>query len=187
MAHYIPKLGRYDSGHLLTIANHVQQLDYANIRLGISSWWGPDQKSDRARLLLMMDISLRITEGRLKWCVYFEPQKGDDSVEGIRKKLQYLKHWFVDHPSYARISSADGNNINNNNNKPVIFVYNLKSNCETSKRWMIAANNEWHVVLKLFSGWKDCQYQPSSWHQYGPSTPFQYQKEQFQVLYFQFS
>jgi len=37
LAHYIPKLGQYDSSHYHTIKNHAEQLDYGNIRLGISS------------------------------------------------------------------------------------------------------------------------------------------------------
>ena len=173
LAHYIPKLGQYDSGHYHTIINHVQQLDYGNIKLGISSWWGPDTKSDKARFLLMLDASYQFTDGRLKWCIYFEPQDGDDTVEGIRSKLNYLKEWFVDHPSYARTSD---------DNKPVIFVYNRNKkdfdhDCHTIAKFWNKANleKEWHIVLKLFSGWRDCDYQPDSWHQYGPSTQFHYQ------------
>lgn len=169
VAHWIPKLGKYDSGHLSTIENHVQQLQYANVQLAISSWWGPDHKSDRARLLTSMDVSWNLTRGQLKWCVYFEPQHDDDTVAGLCEKLQYLKQWFTNHPSWLH---SDG--------KPVIFVYNLKSDCTTSQRWMTAANGEWHVVLKWFSGWKECQYQPSGgWHQYGPSTQWHHGKNMF--------
>jgi len=170
LAHYIPKLGQYDSSHYPTIVNHAQQLDYGNIQLGISSWWGPDTKSDKARFLLMLDASYHVTDGRLKWCIYFEPQDGDDTVGGIRAKLRYLQDWFVDHPSYARTVE---------DNKPVIFVYNRNNkdfdyDCHTIAKCWHEANSkkEWHIVLKLFSGWRDCDYQPDSWHQYGPSTQF---------------
>mmetsp|Transcript_13622 Transcript_13622/g.15571 ORF Transcript_13622/g.15571 Transcript_13622/m.15571 type:complete len:132 (-) Transcript_13622:829-1224(-) len=96
-----------------------------------------------------MDTSYQVTEGRLKWCVYFEPQEGDDTVEGIRKHLKYLKEWFAEHPSYAR-TPVD--------NKPVIFVYNrnkkeVEYDCHTiAKSWSEAnakLNQEWHIVLKL--------------------------------------
>jgi hypothetical protein len=31
-------------------------------------------------------------------------------------------------------------------------------------------DGKWYYVLKVFGGYKDMNYQPSSWHQYGPST-----------------
>jgi hypothetical protein len=31
-------------------------------------------------------------------------------------------------------------------------------------------DGKWYYVLKVFGGYKDMKYQPSSWHQYGPST-----------------
>ncbi|OEU08315.1 hypothetical protein FRACYDRAFT_250104 [Fragilariopsis cylindrus CCMP1102] len=162
LAHYIPKLGQYDSSHYDTIVNHVEQLDYGKIQLGISSWWGPDTKSDKARLLLMMDASWQKTEGRLKWCIYFEPQQGDDTVEGIRSKLKYLQEWFVDHPSYGRTIE---------DNKPVVFVYNKNSkdgtDCQkTSKLWSEAnaPNNEWHIVLKLFNNAGFVNISPGFFH-----------------------
>ena len=36
-----------------------------------------------------------------------------------------------------------------------------------------AADVEWYVVLKVFSGFGDCANQPDSWHQYGPGSPAQ--------------
>jgi hypothetical protein len=167
-AHFIPKLGKYDSGHLHTIETHVQQLDYAHIDLAISSWWGPDTNADRARLLTLMDVSYRLTRGRVKWCVYVEPQTGDDSVEGLIQKLDYLNLWYTSHPSWLHIDT-----------KPVVFVYNLQSDCLTSQRWVQACAGRWYLVLKWFGGWKDCQYQPQSWHQYGPSQPWHYGRNHF--------
>ena len=32
---------------------------------------------------------------------------------------------------------------------------------------MEASNGEWYVVIKLFSGYRDCPIQPDHWHQYG--------------------
>jgi Glycosyl hydrolase family 99 len=123
-AHFIPKLGKYDSGHLHTIENHVHQLEYGRINFAISSWWGPDTKADCARLLTIMDVSYRLTKGRLKWCVYFEPQYGDNTVEGLQEKLRYLQKWYTSHPSWLRMGD---------DNKPVLFVYNLQSVCGTSQ------------------------------------------------------
>ncbi|KAG7355531.1 glycosyl hydrolase family 99 protein [Nitzschia inconspicua] len=146
-AHFIPKLGMYDSGHLATIENHVQQLDYARIDVAISSWWGQDTKADRARLLTIMDVSYRLTRGRVKFCIYFEPQEDDETVEKLRRKLDYLHKWYTVHPSWLRVD----------NNKPVIFVYNLKSNCSTSQKWVQAC-----AAMALWPE-RVCQYLPGFW------------------------
>jgi len=57
--------------------------------------------------------------------------------------------------------------------KPVVFVYTRGSEDNTEefmKKWADAVDNKWYYVLKVFGGYKDIKYQPSSWHQYGPST-----------------
>ncbi len=38
------------------------------------------------------------------------------------------------------------------------------------KKWADAVDDKWYYVLKVFGGYKDVKYQPSSWHQYGPSS-----------------
>ena len=59
-------------------------------------------------------------------------------------------------------------------------MYNLKSDCSTSKKWAQACRDEnFYVVLKWFGGWKQCEYQPQSWHQYGPSNPWHHGKGEF--------
>ena len=51
----------------------------------------------------------------------------------------------------------------------MIFVYNTDdTDCKVAKRWRAAATG-WYVVLKVFSGYRSCDDQPSSWHQYGPA------------------
>jgi hypothetical protein len=57
--------------------------------------------------------------------------------------------------------------------KPVVFVYTKGSEDNTEefmKKWADAVDGKWYYVLKVFGGYKDMKYQPSSWHQYGPST-----------------
>jgi len=44
---------------------------------------------------------------------------------------------------------------------------------------MEAANGEWYVCLKWFSGWNKCPHQPQSWLQYGPAKPYHYGKDHF--------
>ena len=94
---------------------------------------------------------------QVKWSIYYENEmKNNPTVEMIKRDLDYLKKWFAWHPAFAHI---DG--------KPVIFVYN-EDDCDVAVRFMEAANGEWHVVLKLFSGDEFCPTQPSGWHQYSP-------------------
>jgi hypothetical protein len=54
--------------------------------------------------------------------------------------------------------------------RPVVFVYN-EAGCAVADRWAEASNGDWYVVLKVFKGFRECQSQPDSWHQYGPGRP----------------
>ena len=84
-------------------------------------------------------------------------------MDTIRADLNYLMERYVNkHECYAHI-----------NGKPVIFVYTKGSEDNTEefmKKWSDAVDGKWYYVLKVFGGYKDMPYQPSSWHQYGPST-----------------
>lgn len=78
----------------------------------------------------------------------------------LRADLEYLKKWFVWHPTWAIV-----------NGKPLIYIWN-ESDCEVVQRWMEASNGEWYVIPKLFSNYEDCAVQPDSWHQYGPASAY---------------
>ena len=75
----------------------------------------------------------------------------------IRDDLNYLKRWYAWHESWAHIEG-----------RPIIFVYN-EGGCEVADRWMGANNGEWFIVLKLFEGHQNCQFQPDQWHEYAPA------------------
>jgi hypothetical protein len=92
----------------------------------------------------------------MKWTVYYENEMEKNSpVADIVRDLTYLKQWFAWHPTWAH-----------KNGKPVIFVWN-EGNCDVADRWKEAGRKaNWYVVLKLFVGYKDCDSQPDSWHQY---------------------
>lgn len=151
-----PTLGNdYSNNDPVVQQAHVDALDYIHVDVAIASWWGIDQKLDRARITNLLDKSVGTN---VKWSVYHEMERHENnSPEIIREDLSYLKKWFAWHPSWAHI---DG--------RPVIFVYN-EGSCGVPKRWNEASNSEWYVVLKTFPGYKHCEFQPDHWHEYGPA------------------
>ena len=158
LAHFEPILGHYSSGDARVAKAHVDSLDYANVELSIASWWGQGARLDRARISLLLDETLEL-DSNLKWAVYHEDEREENaSPKQIRDDLDYLKKWFAWHPAYGHMGG-----------RPIIFVYN-EGDCGVSKRWMEASNDEWYVVLKVFKGYKNCDVQPDSWHQYGVGT-----------------
>jgi hypothetical protein len=148
LAKFEPELGFYSSGDPTVAEAHIDALEYAYVDLSIASWWGPNTNLDRARITLLMDETIAM-ESSLKWTVYHEDERRDDSPPHlIKEDLDYLKKWFAWHPAWAHIDQ-----------RPVIFVYN-EAGCEVADRWMEASGGEWYVVLKLFKGFRDCKPQP---------------------------
>mmetsp|Transcript_7367 Transcript_7367/g.10749 ORF Transcript_7367/g.10749 Transcript_7367/m.10749 type:complete len:290 (-) Transcript_7367:3-872(-) len=163
---YRPTLGNeYSNNDPVVQKAHVDALDYIHVDVAIVSWWGMDQKLDRARITNLLDKSVATN---VKWSVYHEMERHENqSPQGIRGDLDYLRKWFAWHPSWAHI---DG--------RAVIFVYN-EGSCDVSKRWSQAnSNQEWYVVLKTFPGYKDCDVQPDHWHEYGPAFDVVHVKQQ---------
>ena len=154
---YHPALGYYDSDASDVISAHIKALDYAKVKVAIVSWWGRGTHHEQVRIPQLLAQTQRLGSP-LKWALYYEKEGvGDPSVSELQADLKYLKQAYVG-PSYAAI---DG--------KPVIFVYNTDdTDCEVARRWRTAAA-DWYVVLKVFSGYRDCFAQPSSWHQYAPA------------------
>lgn len=154
-AHYDASLGLYSSSDPAVARSHIDAMNYAHIKLGIASWWGPDTHLDRARLTMLMDQTVA-NNSPLQWTVYHEDESiANPSVDELKSDLEYLKKWFVWHEKWAFVDGL-----------PVIFVYN-EAGCSIADRWAEASGGEWHVVLKLFPGFEDCSNQPGDWHQYG--------------------
>jgi hypothetical protein len=92
----------------------------------------------------------------LRWSIYYEGESlGDPSVEEIRSDLVYLRDRYASNPAYFRV-----------NGRFVVFVYASAENCSMADRWKQANTVGAYVVLKLFSGYRDCPSQPDGWHQY---------------------
>jgi len=167
---YQPTYGYYDNNDRTLINNHINELEYGNVDVVIASWWGLDNDNRRPRdwaiKKCMEETDQRAESGEidLKWAIYYELEASyNEPMDTIRADLNYLMDRYVNaHECYAHI---DG--------KPVVFVYTKGSEDNTEefmKKWADAVDGKWYYVLKVFGGYKDMKYQPSSWHQYGPST-----------------
>ena len=159
-----PTLGQYSTGDASTIRQHISWMQYAQIEAGIASWWGPGHHTDDD-LRRILDA----TDGTgFKWSIYHELE-GYSRPSGaqIRDDLSYIRDNLATDSDYLRI---DG--------RFVVFVYNADDlDCDVAGRWMEAATEfDVFVVLKVFSGYGDCQSQPDSWHQYGPATASDHQR-----------
>lgn len=156
-------LGYYDSSDQEVVDRHIECMDYGEVDLGIASWWGEGRHDEETRMSLLLDRTAALGSP-MKWAVYYEksghPDKYDASLDAVKIDLNYLKDNYTSHEAYAHIKG-----------KPVIFVYNGNTGtCDAADLWAQASNGEWYVVLKVVGGFKDCENQPDSWHQYGPST-----------------
>jgi hypothetical protein len=154
---YHPSLGYYDSSASSTLAAHLAAFRYANIDVGISSWWGQATATDKR-----MPTILAATAGTpTRWTIYYEPEgSSDPSVSALTSDLTYLRDHYGKDPSYLRV-----------NGKFVVFVYaDAADACGMVDRWTQAnAGIGAYIVLKVFSGYRTCANQPSSWHQYAPA------------------
>jgi hypothetical protein len=157
---YHPTLGYYNSSTQAVVDEHISALDYAHVDVGIASWWGVDTHSESTRIPLLLNRTVSL-ESPLTWTLYYE-QEGEPTnptVGQIQSDLAYVGANYATKPSYAHI-----------NGKPLIFVWTVNDSCEVADRWRQASGGAWYVVIKLFSGFRDCPTQPDGWHQYGPST-----------------
>ncbi len=155
---YTPTLGYYDSSDRAVQQAHIRALDSAGMDAAISSWWGAQHRRDtRFAELLAQTESLGSS---LKWTIYHELEgKGDLTPAEIGRDLTHLQG----HAQSAAFLRVDG--------RFVVFVYNVGDDCDVADRWEQAnasLGEPAYIVLKLFSGFRDCPTQPDSWHQYAP-------------------
>jgi hypothetical protein len=138
------------------IANHIAAMRYGQIDAGIASWWGQGSTTDQRFPALLAGAN----GTDFKWTVYYEQEgTSDPSVAQIQSDLTYLRDHYAADPHYLRIGG-----------RFVVFVYGGGESCATADRWQQANTVGAYVVLKVFSGYRDCANQPDSWHQYAPSS-----------------
>jgi acid phosphatase type 7 len=159
---YNPSLGFYDASQAVT-KQHIAAMQYGGIQAGIASWWGQGSKTDTH-----IPGLLQAAAGtNFRWSIYYENEsQGDPSVSQLTNDLTYLRDKYGNDPSFLRI-----------NGKFVIFVYADGADaCDMADRWKQANTVGAYIVLKVFSGYRNCATQPDSWHQYSPAVAADSQK-----------
>lgn len=153
---YHPSLGYYDSSDASTIASHIDAMLYGNIEAGIASWWGQGTRTDQ-RIPLLLDAA---AGQPFWWTLYHEGEgQGDPTVAQIQSDLVYIRDHYASSPNYLRVGG-----------KFVVFVYAQGTDgCGMADRWKQANTVGAYVVLKVFSGYRNCASQPDGWHQYAPA------------------
>lgn len=147
----------YASEDPATVQRQVSQMQYGHIQAGIASWWGIGHHTD-----VKMRKILPLTPSSFRWTLYYEPEGyGDPSYETLRADFTYIRDNLANSPQFLRI---DG--------RWVLFAWQEGNDgCDTVVRWKEAANGLGaYLVMKLFSGYRECAVQPDSWHQYGPAS-----------------
>jgi hypothetical protein len=152
---YEPTLGYYDGFRSSVISNHIDQMLYGGITVGISSWWGQGHWTDEK-----VPTMLEVADGTgFKWAFYYEKEGfGNPSQSQISSDIGYLVRRYGSSPNAASVRG-----------KLVIFVYNAgDETCAVVDRWRAANAGRAFLVMKVFSGFRDCANQPDDWHQYAP-------------------
>jgi hypothetical protein len=153
---YKPIMGFYSAVDPLTLIKQVRMMQYANIQVGISSWWGQGERTD----LNFPGLLTAAAGTTFRWSLYYEQEsQSDPSILQIRRDLMYIRDHYGTKPNFLRI-----------NGKYVVFVYAASNDgCGMASRWKAANIVGAYVVLKVFPGYEKCAYQPDSWHQYSPA------------------
>jgi hypothetical protein len=152
---YNPSLGFYDASQGVT-RQHIAAMQYGGIQAGIASWWGQGSQTDSH-----IPGLLQAAAGTdFRWSIYYENEsQGDPSVSQLTNDLTYLRDKYGNDPSFLRI-----------NGRFVVFVYADGADaCGMADRWKQANTVGAYIVLKVFSGYRNCASQPDSWHQYSPA------------------
>lgn len=110
----LPYLGEYDDTDPNVIAQHLAWSRQANIRLWITSWWGPNRLEDDTTKNVILPhrdigdhkIALHYeTTGRIREDENYTTHRVEDDIS-------YICKTYFDHPNYYRI-----------NGRPVLVVY----------------------------------------------------------------
>ncbi|HEY5626138.1 MAG TPA: glycoside hydrolase family 99-like domain-containing protein [Dehalococcoidia bacterium] len=163
---FTPSLGYYSSMDPAVVTEQLTLAGQARIDAFISSWWEPGEVTDVA-LQQILGITEQ-TGAAIRWSTYYEGEAyGDPAPATIAADLLYMETNLFSSPAYLRVDD-----------KPVIFVYASGSDgCAMADRWAQAqtiAGIDAYIVLKVFYGYATCADQPESWHQYSPTSAFEY-------------
>ena len=109
----LPFLGKYNDTDPVVIAQHLKWSRQANIRLWVTSWWGPGRRED---VTTITKILPHIDLGSHKIALFYETNgrilPPDYSLEVVGPDIVHMCENYFLHPNYYTID-----------NRPVIFVY----------------------------------------------------------------
>jgi hypothetical protein len=171
---YSPTRGLY-STDVATVKAQIADMQYANVTVGIASWFGQGTTTDKHFPALM-----QAAQGTgFGWAPYYEPEGiSDPTPQQIANDLHYL--WTTYNGANSGLVSLTGKGM-------VVFVYNADDptqakGCDTVSRWNQARqllhdqfNESVYIDLKVFPGYASCVGTSSidGWHQYGPASAIQ--------------
>ena len=155
-----PTLDYYSDVDARVVRDHTAAFRYAHLNAGIYSWWGRDGDPPTDRRFWRYLAAARTTP--LRWALYYEREGyGDPTPEQIRADLEYIRDTYASKPAYLKV---DG--------RFVVYVYgDPHDGCATADRWRAANTVGAYIVLKAFSGYRDCAVQPDAWHEYSAALP----------------
>jgi glycoprotein endo-alpha-1,2-mannosidase len=109
-----PVLGEYDDSDPKVINQHLKWSAQANVRLWVTSWWGPGAREDTTTKDVILQHSAL---GDHKIALFYETTGRIKESEGysthrVVPDIEYICRNYFSHPNYYRI---DG--------KPVLFLY----------------------------------------------------------------
>ncbi len=154
--HYNPLLGFYDSSSINIVHQHIQEMLYGGITVGISSWWGQGTPTD-SRVRELLETA---SGSGFRWALYYEKEGiGNPTPTEISNDLTFIRDSYSFDPSYLKI---DG--------RFVVFVYGEPNDdCGMADRWKQGNTVNAYIVLKVFAKYMNCPNQPDGWHQYSPA------------------
>jgi hypothetical protein len=168
---YLPVRGSY-STDVATVRQHIAEMQYADISVGIASWFGQHSTTDQHWPALMEAAQ----HTGFAWAPYYEPEGiGDPTPAQIVSDLHYL---------WSEYSGTDAGLLSLSGKGMAVFVYNADDptqtkGCDTVTRWKDARqllhdqyDEDVYIDLKVFSGYRQCADDAAidGWHQYGPAS-----------------
>jgi hypothetical protein len=169
-----PARGPY-STDVPTVRAQIGELQYAGVKVGIASWFGPGAPTTDVNWPVLFQAAAGTG---FSWAPYYEAEAtSDPPAAKIAADLHYLRTTYGGSPALALMPGQ----------RMLVFVYNADDHdsahgCATVSRWKQAKDllrqhygESIYVNLKLFRGYAACADSGSidGWHQYGPGSPVQ--------------
>lgn len=108
-----PALGEYDDTKSDVIGQHLEWSRRANIRLWVTSWWGPNRAEDTTiRSAILGHPGLGTHRVALHYETTGRIRGKDDVGKNVRGDVQHMCEHYFGHPNYYRIGG-----------RPVLVIY----------------------------------------------------------------